>query len=285
MTDCPPSLRGDLSKWLCEINTGVYVGKVSGRVRDALWDRVCQNLKGGRATMVFSTNNEQGMDFRVHNSSWVPVDFEGIKLMRRPLSGIGGANIDLRPGFSKAAKRKFAQKKKTSFPRSENNYVVIDLETTGLQPSTDEILEIGAIKVENNVQVKEFSCLVTGEKKVPHSITELTHITDELRKEQGITLDAALTEFITFIGKDLLIGYNISFDLEFLRMASKKCSKPLLTNRCKELQNMARRKVHSLSDWKLTSLAKHFGIDVQSAHRAINDCHLIQAVYCKLKEM
>lgn len=53
MTDCPPRLRGDLSKWLCEINTGVYVGHVSSHVRDALWDRVCQNLKSGRGTMVY----------------------------------------------------------------------------------------------------------------------------------------------------------------------------------------------------------------------------------------
>ena len=55
MTNCPPRLRGDLSKWLCEINTGVYVGNVSSRVRDALWDRVCQNLKNGQATLVFTT--------------------------------------------------------------------------------------------------------------------------------------------------------------------------------------------------------------------------------------
>ena len=85
MTDCPPRLRGDLSKWLQEINTGVYVGNVSGRVRDAIWDRVCENLKNGRATMVFSANNEQRMDFRVHNSGWVPVDYEGLQLIRRPL--------------------------------------------------------------------------------------------------------------------------------------------------------------------------------------------------------
>ena len=57
MTNCPPSLRGDLSKWLCEINTGVYVGNVSSRVRDAIWDRVCENLKNGQATLVFNTTN------------------------------------------------------------------------------------------------------------------------------------------------------------------------------------------------------------------------------------
>ena len=78
MTDCPPRLRGNLSKWLCEINTGVYVGQLSSRVRDALWDRVCKNLQTGRATMVYTTNGEQKMDFRVHNTSWTPVDFDGI---------------------------------------------------------------------------------------------------------------------------------------------------------------------------------------------------------------
>lgn len=82
MTNCPPRLRGDLSKWLCEINTGVYVGNVSSRVRDALWDRVCQNLKNGQATLVFTTAGEQRMDFRTHNTTWEAVDFDGIKLMR-----------------------------------------------------------------------------------------------------------------------------------------------------------------------------------------------------------
>ena len=110
MTNCPPSLRGDLSKWLCEINTGVYVGNVSSRVRDAIWDRVCENLKNGQATLVFNTNNEQRMDFRTHNTSWEAVDFEGIKLMRRPLPQTQTEAMDLKPGFSKAAKYQMAQK-------------------------------------------------------------------------------------------------------------------------------------------------------------------------------
>ena len=64
MTNCPPNLRGDLSKWLCEINTGVYVGNVSSRVRDANWDRDCENLKNGQATLVFNTNNEHQLGGR-----------------------------------------------------------------------------------------------------------------------------------------------------------------------------------------------------------------------------
>lgn len=76
---CPLSLRGDLSKWLQEISPGVYAGHVSARVRDKLWERVCEEAKSGRATMVFSARNEQHMDFRVHNTLWEPIDFDGFE--------------------------------------------------------------------------------------------------------------------------------------------------------------------------------------------------------------
>lgn len=132
MTNCPPKLRGDLSKWLCEINTGVYVGNVSSRVRDALWERVCQNLKNGQATLVFTTAGEQRMDFRTHNTAWETVDFDGIKLMRRPLPQAEQNQIDLKPGFSKAAQQQMARKAGRTKP-STGNYTVIDLETTGLK--------------------------------------------------------------------------------------------------------------------------------------------------------
>ena len=81
LTDCPLGLRGDLTKWLQEINTGVYVGQVSARVREQLWTRIIENAKNGRATMVFNAQNEQRLDFCVHNTIWEPIDFDGLKLM------------------------------------------------------------------------------------------------------------------------------------------------------------------------------------------------------------
>ena len=85
LNDCPPKLRGDLSKWLFEINTGVYVGNISARVRDLLWERICNNVKHGQATMVYPAQGEQKLEFCVHNTNWKVVDFDGIKLMQRPL--------------------------------------------------------------------------------------------------------------------------------------------------------------------------------------------------------
>ena len=58
MNSCPPKLRGDLTKWLFEIHTGVYVGQVNAKVREMLWGRVCQNIKDGQAVMVYSFANE-----------------------------------------------------------------------------------------------------------------------------------------------------------------------------------------------------------------------------------
>ena len=156
MTNCPPKLRGDLSKWLCEVNTGVYVGNVSSRVRDALWERVCQNLKNGQATLVFTAAGEQRMDFRTHNTTWETVDFDGIKLMRRPLPQTQQSQIDLKPGFSKAAQQQMARKAGRTRPGT-GDYTVIDLETTGLKAASDSIIEYGALRVRDGVPVEELT--------------------------------------------------------------------------------------------------------------------------------
>ncbi|MBQ6042496.1 MAG: type I-E CRISPR-associated endoribonuclease Cas2 [Oscillospiraceae bacterium] len=83
MSCCPPKLRGDLTRWFIEVDTGVYVGNLNARVRDAVWERICLNIGSGRATMVYSANNEQKLEFRIHHAAWEPVDYDGIKLVRR----------------------------------------------------------------------------------------------------------------------------------------------------------------------------------------------------------
>ena len=285
MTDCPPKLRGDLSKWLCEINTGVYVGNLSSRVRDAIWERVCENLKNGRATMVFSTNNEQKMDFRVHNTSWQPVDFDGIQLMRRPLAQTLQENVELKPGFSHAAKRQMAEKQKRASQRKNNSYVVVDLETTGLNVSSDTILEFGAIRVRDGQPVETFSQLVLSEHAIPKTIVELTGIDMLLLQQDGVPLTDALAAFLKFIGQDMLVGYHLSFDMKFLQEVCKIYGVPLPTNRCIDLLNHARRKIYGLQNYKLRTVAKHLSLEVPSFHRALEDCQLLLAVYQKLNEI
>ena len=284
MTDCPPQLRGDLSKWLCEINTGVYVGQVSQRVREALWIRVCENLKNGRATMVYSTNGEQKMDFRVHNTAWEPVDYDGLKLMRRPLPQAVQPSEMIKPGFSHAAKRQMAQRAHAKAGTVPDSFVVVDLETTGLDPAKDGIIELAAIRIEAGKETQRFAALVQRNRKLPKTVVELTGITDQLLKEQGEPLEQALQGFLAFVGKDRLVGYNIAFDMGFLRSACTGFRKPVLTNRCTDLLNLARRRIYGVPNYQLPTLAKHLELPCKEVRRAQNDCELLLQLYWKLNE-
>lgn len=105
VTACPPGLRGHITRWLLEISPGVFVGRISARVRDKLWDRTVALCKDGRALLVFSKRNEQGYDFRVHRHDWHVIDFDGLSLIRRP-DHEGKSKNPMRQGWSKAAQRR-----------------------------------------------------------------------------------------------------------------------------------------------------------------------------------
>ena len=120
--------------------------------------------------MVFSANNEQRMDFRVHNTSWKPVDYEGIQLIRRPLPVSSVVEDTLNPGFSKR-KRQMANRRSQASKKRGQSFVIIDLETTGLTPVQDKILEFGAIRVRENQKVDTFARLVSQEKGIPQTVT------------------------------------------------------------------------------------------------------------------
>lgn len=103
LTACPAGLRGHLTRWLLEISPGVFVGTPTARVRELMWLRVNEYLKGGRALMVYRVRGEQKLDFRVAGHDWEPVDFDGIHLIRRPHQTSGA--LPTRPtGWSKASR-------------------------------------------------------------------------------------------------------------------------------------------------------------------------------------
>ena len=80
----PPSLRGDLSRWLLEVKAGVFVGRVSALVREKLWDKATGGKKKGAVLQIWSTNNEQGYAMRMEGErDRVLVDFEGLQLVKR----------------------------------------------------------------------------------------------------------------------------------------------------------------------------------------------------------
>lgn len=111
LSACPEGLRGDLSKWLLEISAGVFVGAVTARVRELLWERVVELAKDGRAIMVHTAKGEQKMAFRVHRNQWLPVDMDGVSLILRPAPSSGDSKApDIRPGWSNASRYRRAAK-------------------------------------------------------------------------------------------------------------------------------------------------------------------------------
>jgi CRISPR-associated protein Cas2 len=112
LTACPAGLRGHLTRWLLEISPGVFVGKVSARVRDELWLRVLDMVKDGKALMVHAKRGEQGLAFRVHRHEWDVVDFDGLTLIRRPVDEAEPQQPTMRPGWSAASRHRRTPRRK-----------------------------------------------------------------------------------------------------------------------------------------------------------------------------
>ena len=283
ISNCPSSLRGDLSKWLNEINTGVYIGKLSARVREELWKRICENIKDGQATMIYSAANPQGYEILVHNTLWIPTDFDGITLMKRPLKQQNTMGTEkVKPGFSKASKYEMARKR---VKPSRNSYIILDLETTGLDLEKDRIIEIGMLRVVNNEMADFFQCLVKQDKEIPGNIEKLTGISQEVLEKEGIEEEAALNRLQDFIGSDLVVGYNIKFDIGFITSA---CSRHNIENKIgktKDVLSIARRKIENIENYRLETVAGFFEIEEKVQHRALEDCKIIFRVYDKLNEI
>ncbi|WP_084680618.1 type I-E CRISPR-associated endoribonuclease Cas2e [Corynebacterium terpenotabidum] len=111
LSAAPAKLRGHLTRWLMEVSAGVYVGRVTARVRDELWLLVVSEMDSGRAVLTYpAATNEQRFVVKVHRADWVPTDFEGLTLMKRPVTTEKGA---LKAGWSRASRmRKAARRRK-----------------------------------------------------------------------------------------------------------------------------------------------------------------------------
>ena len=157
-----------------------------------------------------------------------------------------------------------AFKKKCNLP-----YVVFDLETTGLDADTDEIIEIGAVRVINGkVTDQTFQQLVNPGVKIPAEATEVNHITDSMVKGQP-KMSEVLPAFLTFVDGDLLVAHNGGFDASFLDNACKRYG---YTAPERYFDTM-RLSVYwpNLKNRKLSTFLKAAGIRNDVAHRALSD--------------
>lgn len=287
LTKVPQSLRGDLTKWYQEVQTGVYVGNVSARIRDLVWQRVEKNIGNGEATMVYSTNTELGYQIKTTRRNYEVVDYDGIPLVMR-------LNVDNVPqttkyGFSNASKfhraRMMAHKQnKTQAKASQPEITVLDLETTGLKADRDQIIAIGAVKRLRDGSYEKFDELIKLDQKVPKSITELTGITDKMLEDKGIPLDSALVKLKDFIKSSILMGYNFHFDETFLSSGLIACNLPELNNKTVDLMAVVKKAEKFLDNYQLATVLKFYNIENLRPHNALSDAQATMELANKLME-
>lgn len=151
---------------------------------------------------------------------------------------------------------------------TKNEYVVVDIETTGTDVTSDKITEIGAVRIKNGVIVESFQTLIDPEVALSKKIIELTGITDDMLKGQP-KIHEVYPDFIKFLGDSIFVAHNADFDYRFLRNVGKDLGY-YIENECVDTLIVSRKTVPFLSNHKLNTVCEHFGIEFRH-HRALSD--------------
>ena len=164
------------------------------------------------------------------------------------------------------------------------DYIVFDLETTGLSYANDAVIEISAIKVKNGKTVGEYSTLVNPGREIPYGASCINGITDEM-VAQSPSFESAFRQFLDFAGNEVLVGHNIQcFDMRFLYRDADKFWGKTVGNDYIDTLRIAKQYLPELSHHTLSALAEHYGISTAGAHRALNDCRMNQKIFELLAE-
>lgn len=166
---------------------------------------------------------------------------------------------------------------------SITDYVVFDLETTGLS-SKSEIIEIAAVKVHNDEIIDKFESLVKPIEPIPYSATNVNNITNEMVLNAP-SIEEVMPSFLDFIGTYILVGHNInSFDMRILSSAAYSTYGIKIDNETIDTLNLAKHCL-SLSNYTLGDLCKYFSITNHDAHRALSDVIATYNCFINLKTM
>ena len=164
----------------------------------------------------------------------------------------------------------------------DDEFVVFDIETTGLSAMTCKITEIGAVLVQKGEVLKVFSTFVNPEGHIPEEITELTGITDDMVSDAPSQGDA-VKAFIEFVGKRTVVAHNANFDMGFIRRAAENAGihfdPPYL-----DTLSMSRFLNPELKNHKLDTLVDFYRLGDFNHHRACDDAEVTAKIFCKMTE-
>ena len=152
----------------------------------------------------------------------------------------------------------------------EEEFVVFDIETTGLNSHTNEIIEIGAVKIKAGRIVDRYSQLINPGRPIPYHITEITSITDEQVANEP-KIDKVIGKFVDFVGDAVLVAHNAPFDMGFIKRDIKKYLNIDLECSVIDTLQMARDLFPDLKKYGLGDLNKTLGLALEKHHRAVDD--------------
>lgn len=178
---------------------------------------------------------------------------------------------------------KLREHKGRSLLQFPDDFVIIDIETTGLDLKYNEIIEIAAIKIRDNQVVDTFDTLVIPNFELDDYISELTGITNKMLADAPDIQDV-LPDFVEFVSNDILMGHNAHFDINFLYDNINSFLDINFTNNFVDTMRLSKRLIKDIDHHRLCDIAEYFGIVIEEAHRALADCYTTLMCYYKLRE-
>lgn len=165
----------------------------------------------------------------------------------------------------------------------DSEYVVFDIETTGLSPTMNKIIEIGAVRIKDGKIQDTYSRFVNPMIPIPYSITQLTSINDNMVKDAP-GIEEVLPEFVEYIGDAVLVAHNATFDTSFIKEYSKQLG-IRYDYTVVDTMTLAHLLIPELGKYTLDRLCKQFNISLENHHRACDDAYATAEIFVKMLDI
>jgi DNA polymerase III subunit alpha, Gram-positive type len=169
-------------------------------------------------------------------------------------------------------------------PLKEAEYVVFDIETTGLSVINNKIIELAGVKMRDEKVIDRFATFVNPHERIPYNIQQLTNINDDMVRGAPELVDV-LPKFREFVGDAVLVAHNARFDIGFIQANLKSLGQPPMDNPVLDTLEMARLLLPNLKNHRLNTLSDRFKVSLENHHRAVDDAEALGYVlYHLIKE-
>lgn len=165
----------------------------------------------------------------------------------------------------------------------DTEYVVFDIETTGLSPRFGRIIEIGAVRIKDGKICDTYSQFINPEIPIPYNITKLTSITDNMVMDAP-TIETVLPDFLNYVGDAVLVAHNAAFDTGFIKEFAKRQG-IAFDSTIMDTMTLAHILIPELGKYTLDRLCKQFNVSLEHHHRACDDADATARIFIKMLDM